>query len=277
MPGKGFGLVTTRDVDLGERIMSESPVLTLRHGFRENEGDFVLASLTDSERDEIFALHDCRASSPSEKTFMGLFQTNALPLGTNSKGGLFPRIARINHSCVPNLNFYYNDDLEKAEMYAIRSIKAGEELTFSYTGSPLDSTSQRQQYLRQAFAFDCTCDACSLSADLRDVSDTNRSRLKALSIQVKGALRSADDGKFAGEVVPLLDQTHERIRLLREENLDNPMQLLLCHYDAYCLLSKAGQQAEAHVWLERAVMYANQAQGKTSRTSKRLYQLLQNL
>ena len=130
---KGIGLVATRKIDIGAMVISEEPILSLRTGFREPEGLAALASLpSPAEQEKIMSLHDCRALSPTEKSIIGIFQTNALPLGLYSnRGGLFPSIARINHSCLPNLNYYFNEDTSMAEMYAIRTINVGDELSWS--------------------------------------------------------------------------------------------------------------------------------------------------
>ena len=94
-------------MDIGTLVISESPILTLRTGIREPEGLTALSSLPSRvEQEKVMSLHDCRAVSPTEKSIVGIFQTNALPLGLNShRGGLFPNMARINHSCFPNLNY----------------------------------------------------------------------------------------------------------------------------------------------------------------------------
>ena len=130
---KGIGLVATRKMDIGTLVITESPTLTLRTGFREPEGLAAVASLSSiEEQEQIMSLHDCRAISPMDKSIIGIFQTNALPLGLRwDRGGIFPNIARINHSCLPNMNYYFNEETYMAEMYAIRTINEGDELSWA--------------------------------------------------------------------------------------------------------------------------------------------------
>ena len=278
LPTKGMGWVATRDITLGENMIQEAAMLSLRRGFREEEGIAAVCALPAEHRAQVEALHDCRAPpslQPPPKTVVGIFQTNALPVGLHSnQGGLFPRIARINHACTPNLNFYYNENLEMAEMYVVKPVARGDELTFSYTGSPLETRAQRQLYLRDAFAFECTCPCCALPPDRSAHSDGRRDRLRALTADVKAAIRIAKDEGPAFFPGPAMGHVHERLALLKEEGLDNAMQLLMCHYDAYQLLAATGRDDEARGWLAHAAIYATQAQGPLSKTTRRLRHLL---
>ena len=147
----------------------------------------------------------------------------------------------------------------------------------------------RQQYLKNAFAFECTCPCCSLSPTLKNLSDERRNRLKFIVNEIKTALlcevnaRVAEGGEeqmdencstslFALE--PLLSLVAERLELLHEEDLATPMQMLLHHYDTYSLLTKAGgREKEAQMSLKQAIMFARLSQGPHSRTSKRLQML----
>jgi SET domain-containing protein len=45
-----------------------------------------------------------------------------------------------NHSFQPNAEYSLNYDDETIEIYALRDIDAGEELTFNYNGDPMDHT-----------------------------------------------------------------------------------------------------------------------------------------
>ncbi|KAJ5448332.1 hypothetical protein N7445_003153 [Penicillium cf. griseofulvum] len=52
--------------------------------------------------------------------------------------------SRINHSCIPNVNFAYNPLLKEETFHVIRDIMAGEELTVMYDGTNCTG-SQRQK------------------------------------------------------------------------------------------------------------------------------------
>ena len=67
--------------------------------------------------------------------------------------GLWVQSSYINHSCIGNVDRAFIGDFMIVR--ASRSIKAGEELLFSYT-APLGSVEERSQEL-QRFGFTCTC------------------------------------------------------------------------------------------------------------------------
>jgi len=75
--------------------------------------------------------------------------------------GIFPNIAMMNHSCVPNANVRFGDD-RTAVVVALRDIQPGEELTISYIENdmPLEA---RQKEL-QEYGFICDCPLCSQQA-----------------------------------------------------------------------------------------------------------------
>ena len=75
---------------------------------------------------------------------MAIYQCNSVPLreydklrGKELGSGVFPTIARINHSCVPNAVFGELEPTEKdgdkaIELRAIKDISKGEEITVCY-------------------------------------------------------------------------------------------------------------------------------------------------
>jgi hypothetical protein len=86
------------------------------------------------------------------RTVLAIYAANAF-------GRVFLLGSRINHSCLPNINFAYNSMLEKETFHAIRDITAGEELTIMYINGTNRTRSQRQAELDK-WGFRCTCPAC---------------------------------------------------------------------------------------------------------------------
>ena len=103
-------------------------------------------------------------------SFSGIWRTNNFALGiSNSKcsNGIFPTIARFNHSCVPNSEFAWNEKKQVQEVRALRKIENGEEITLCYFTSKwqLESAEVRKNYLFQSYGFYCDCKSCSLTGD----------------------------------------------------------------------------------------------------------------
>eukprot|EP00750_Incisomonas_marina_P004306 INCI13458.19.p1 GENE.INCI13458.19~~INCI13458.19.p1 ORF type:complete len:619 (+),score=94.61 INCI13458.19:1695-3551(+) len=85
--------------------------------------------------------------------------------------GMYPLICRMNHSCEPNVKVLFSAQQEmprtssrpaRASVVALRPIKAGEELCFSYIDSSLPASS-RQQLLLDRYGFQCACLRCRVS------------------------------------------------------------------------------------------------------------------
>merc|ERR1711920_136405 len=68
-------------------------------------------------------------------------------------------VALFNHSCVPNADWRLDDDGSVC-VYALRNVRAGEELCLSYIDGALEYTERRAK-LEEAFFFTCDCSACT--------------------------------------------------------------------------------------------------------------------
>lgn len=96
-----------------------------------------------------------------------------------SKGGLcrrysiFDAISRINHSCVPNVH-HYIDENNVMNCIAVRPIKAGDQIFINYlSGSEEDDTAKRQNNIKTKWEFDCRCDKCKQHATIDEFSFTS--------------------------------------------------------------------------------------------------------
>ena len=112
-----------------------------------------------------------------------IFRTNAF------HKGVCLRMSRFNHSCRPNAQHFWNGDTKTRDLRALRRIKEGEELTVSYSGGlDLISRKERRARMKEAFNFECQCEACNLTkTEIQDESKTfqryNKLKLKMAKIQ----------------------------------------------------------------------------------------------
>lgn len=107
--------------------------------------------------------------------------------------GVFPVGARINHSCQPN------SDLRKAKegittCVAIKEMSAGEEMTYSYRFAFEGATTEERQ---QDLDFNCKCNVCTLSPQLRLLSDMRRRLIRGLQV-LSGVF---GDGKYSAVII----------------------------------------------------------------------------
>lgn len=181
--GKGLGVFALHDLDVGDIVMREAPILKIDPPDYVKGTGYPMAQVTELVRKEFEALSPeaqaevlsltYHATAHEEATMdkLGLiFRTNAY--NTDSQIGLFPKIARINHSCRPNTSYYWSAKLNKRVVYASRPIKKGEEFSVSYIG--LLSTHTERQKRLDRYGFVCSCSACSAESSAKRASDARR-------------------------------------------------------------------------------------------------------
>ncbi|KAN0113180.1 SET domain containing protein [Hyaloscypha variabilis] len=168
IPGKGLGLIALRPIPAGTKILIEAPLLTVSmpemvegQGFRINdmvsEIDQKFDLLSPAQQKEVKDLHDHRFPGDNQSRLLTIFRSNAYNTGENHVG-LFPKTARINHSCRPNCGNFWSERSEERVIYAQREIEEGEEITVSYI--PLLKAVKERQARLQQYGFVCDCAAC---------------------------------------------------------------------------------------------------------------------
>ncbi|RMZ84809.1 hypothetical protein DV737_g1047, partial [Chaetothyriales sp. CBS 132003] len=96
------------------------------------------------------------ASIQQKRDILACFYNNNFALSLSHRDGatargVFPTIARLNHSCIPNAQGNFNSNVAEGSftIHALRDIPAGEEITVSYLHDELASQDERQQWLHQ--------------------------------------------------------------------------------------------------------------------------------
>jgi len=199
LPGKGCGVVAARNINIGELLLAESPLIVVpwwvRHSmFPAKEKKECLAravrDLTPDQRKEFFNLHDSKVGENEPKTIDGIWRTNNFalgPSGPRSDNGLFLKISRFNHSCVPYAEFMWNEEKRQQEIRAIRDIPEGEEITICYFTLLVGARSQkeRKEYLQSHYGFPCDCVACSLEGEEKKINDRERKEVGSLEKRIE--------------------------------------------------------------------------------------------
>ena len=192
--GKGFGVIATRDIHFGERILAEEP-LTLQVAWMPNpnsikpEAPLVaeksiaehVGALPASQQRQFCSLSQATALYGAEKTLAGIAATNGIPFRSHGQlvGGVFATASRFNHSCSSNMAYKWNEELGKLTVHATRPlIAANTELTFNYGfGSVFCQRGQRQRHLLENFGFTCDCAKCGLQGKDLAASEQRTQRI----------------------------------------------------------------------------------------------------
>ncbi|KAL4244720.1 hypothetical protein ABKN59_010198 [Abortiporus biennis] len=197
--GKGLAMFATDDIDVGELIVCERPLVMLQQlvdlpmSFIRNSSkeaimqaamkkterrlESLIAKMHSKFREQYMSLvnsHHHDGSGPLH----GRMRTNAFGMRDfyNPEGEKHTcsvvgnEISRVNHSCCPNSNFSFHRPSFAMELRATRYIPKGTEITVNYCGR-LEPCKDRQKLI-QHYGFTCDCPACKdpISSDnFRDV------------------------------------------------------------------------------------------------------------
>jgi hypothetical protein len=120
-----------------------------------------VTNLTEEKRQSFLSLTDSKSLQP--KTVKGIYLTNCFTLGTNktSPSGMLPNLARLNltkwlsrtyfylffrlnDSCCPITEFFWNTEENVEELRATRLILSGTELTDCYIDFPVQGRLTRR-------------------------------------------------------------------------------------------------------------------------------------
>ncbi|CAI6274406.1 unnamed protein product [Periconia digitata] len=174
VPGKGKGLIATRNISKGTRILADKPWITINESFMTKEFRMSLIAqqlhdLNKEETKDYLSMRNIYSNSSAAKNWVGIYTTNCSTI-TSCKSALFPNVSRINHACNANAVDYWNDNLSKMTVHALRDLKRGEEITVCYVNRPRN----RQERLRKLWEehqFTCECDLCSQPEEKSKLTD----------------------------------------------------------------------------------------------------------
>jgi hypothetical protein len=192
VPGKGKGLIATKDIPKGTRIISEKPLLTSgQHVADMSHLELRIyeqvCTLSTSQQHTFHSLSNIYPHTNPLERWRGIFRTNALPMGPDLDiGGVFPTASRLNHACAPNAQNFWNDNLNELTIHAVCAIPAGEEITITYLHAA-ENQAARQDELRRNFKFECACRLCSLPPDDSRKSDEILDRIHELDSIIDGS------------------------------------------------------------------------------------------
>ncbi|KAF5382537.1 hypothetical protein D9615_002829 [Tricholomella constricta] len=179
LPGRGKGLLATRDIEQGERIITEKPVIVAPDHITGSPAALIAKLLREASpegREAVLNLSyvnfpkDKDPEIDLDEVALAIFQTNAV--ATSGGVGIFPRMARMNHGCSHAFNAVYTwrDKEEILVVHALKKIIKGEEILTTYTNTK-KSRSDRRALLKENYGFTCMCRVCSLPDNESHASD----------------------------------------------------------------------------------------------------------
>ena len=269
IPDKGYGLVAATTITRGTRILSEAPLFRVpRTGSsRDRIRDSIVhtvANLPEKQRQAFISLHNSFGDEDGEE--LGRVRTNALPLGPDATaGGIFLNSSRINHSCKPNSQNTWNENLQKLTIHATRDIAKDEEITIFYL-STIQNRDARSLELQKNFHFSCSCSLCSLSPDQQKISDERCDEIKRLDDSI------GDGVGILYTPLQTLHDVHKLLNLLESEGFTDSS-IPRAYYDAFQITVTHGDIARAKIFAERAASARITVEGEDSQATQRMESL----
>ncbi|KAK5561241.1 hypothetical protein LTR46_000046 [Exophiala xenobiotica] len=251
IPGKGKGLVATRKIPMGTRILSEKPIIRFPEAAPDSQK--LEASirrqvdvLTPAQRQSFLSMHNLYADDGGSQE-LGIIRTNALPFGDNElEGAIFLDACRINHACDNNAQKSWNENIKRHTIHALRDIEKDEEITIYYI-AVVNNREARQEAFRRKFAFTCSCRLCSLPPDQSQESDRRLDEI----LKLDGLI--GRDGLMGILSTPLriLRYVDQQICLYNKQG-PNDVGLPRAYLDAAQIAIANGDLARARIFTERA-------------------------
>ena len=134
VPGQGFAAFANRDFVAGEFILIETPTVWVHghHPFTATQVDEIerkISLLSDQDRQAFYAMANVFNEKKDKECFgssaAGIFLTNSFDMVDAPHGkscAMYCAIARLNHSCVPNVQQTHIGMTSEEVLYASRAI-----------------------------------------------------------------------------------------------------------------------------------------------------------
>lgn len=255
IPGKGKGLVATRKIPQGTRILCEEAIMQIPHSYdglpneelkRRISAKF--NALTDKNKQAFLNLRNVLPYKSPAEQYLGILHTNALPIEDGGiGGGILLKASRINHACDNNAHKSWNKNIKHHTVHAIRDINQGEEITISYL-AVLRSRQARQETLRKQFKFECSCHLCSLPAKESSESDE---MLEGIYLR-DGFVNKLGLRGISSSPLVILHCLDREVQLYNMTDPDDPG-LSKVYWDATEVAIAHGDLARGRIFAERAL------------------------
>ncbi|KZV87006.1 SET domain-containing protein [Exidia glandulosa HHB12029] len=267
LPGKGKGLIATRHIKEGDRIITEAPLFTLNTKVKAAPEVILeeqLSELSVEDRKRYMRLGNAGLHADPR---VSIFQTNAVALGSRG-AGVCPTFARLNHGCLSAFNVVYSwqEDTGNIVVHATKDIKPGEELLTTYTDT-LRPRGDRQWYLQKTYNFTCTCSACSRSEAENDASDArlreHQQLMERFASWGRGEINGVEATK-AGRRIYDIRYNEEKYTSMRGQLLADLAHVAAAHHNADATLQ----------WTEGALKYFKLELGSDSQRWKEMIKIV---
>lgn len=291
LTASGKGLRAVVAYKQGDEILRERAVMRIPNSqpaanrevaerLHRDEIQRTFNSLHKRTQQSVMALASCNEDGMGvARTPQGVYDTNSFRLGNDPMGGLFLTIARLNHSCRPNVTHFWSTRLQQKLIFASRDIDIGEELLTTYgPGHCMMTTKGRREYLNKRFSFECNCEMCQEGnvnggdermIEIQALQDDFA--LKKSSLPFSGSSRADDDAK--GQ----LASVRRCLTLMKEQGLAGGAFTKSIFHHGYDICLAAGDYYGARSYLNSELVAVRDSEGVHSSKAIEIEQVLKDI
>ncbi|KIW11387.1 hypothetical protein PV08_10687 [Exophiala spinifera] len=216
-PDRGQAVFTTRKIKAGTLLLAERPLIRLqKHEEDDPEAiarEFSLLSRADQKVFlKLFDAQKSRMARAASIYYSNCYNCDSYVASGQGGSAVGVFASRINHGCVPNVQFCYDEPSNEMRFHAIRDIPRGKELCSNYDKAVFEVRSKRQRKQQIYYGFICRCEACEPKTEFWARSDERRMAMydafkivqacekEFLSLSARSG--SLDDCESAAQTVP---------------------------------------------------------------------------
>ncbi|OAG40213.1 hypothetical protein AYO21_05496 [Fonsecaea monophora] len=176
---RGLAVFAARKIKAGTLVLVERALIALD---KDEENDYgaverAFSRLSRAEQKMYLRLFDAQKSRMSR--VVSIYYSNCYNCETFRPGGqggsaIGALSSRINHSCVPNVQFSFDEARNEMRFYAIRDIPRGKEVCSNYDKAVFEVAAKRQRKQQMYYGFVCRCEACDPKTEFWAKSDERR-------------------------------------------------------------------------------------------------------
>ncbi len=160
-----------------------------------------MESLSVEDSEAFYAMANVYENDADVDAASGIFMTNCFDMTDSIFGeacAMYLALARLNHSCTPNVQQTHNAETTEEVLYAARDIAKGEELNDCYIDLR-QTRAARRAALLEHYRFLCECSACS------GISATNETGSNTMNAGSSSSNSSNSSSSGIGEGVTAED------------------------------------------------------------------------
>ena len=279
-PHSGKGLRVNVPYKRGDEIMRERPVMRIRNkqsassldAAEEMHRQAVQNAYDSMHRTTQSAFMDLSSCNETIKTPRGVYDTNSYRGNDcDDRGGLFLTISRINHSCRPNVNNFWRENLQRTVILAMRDIEAGEELFTTYGPGSCMDTKSRREYLYDRFAFHCNCEMC-VEGNVNG-GDERMAEIQLLQEEIALSSSSVANGDST-TIAAKLESVTKCLALMREQGISSGAYTKSIYHNGYDICTAFGDDEQARSYLARELKAVRESEGVDSANAIQIERVL---